>query len=195
MNIITQVPFHHKGHWYQYIYYPDRGWDLYIISPSIIYHPITIHIDDPINIDDPVQRHCVYLLRSLHPRYSRRTYIGYTVNPDRRIRQHNGEIVGGAKRTIRARPWQMVCYIEGFPTQRVGLQYEWVNNHPSTKRWNVKGRLKTMAETLLRERFTKTSPLTRELRLTIHWLESGYSMPFSSFRRNSPDYCEEVYNC
>src|SRR5665811_1255554 len=57
--------------------------------------------------------HCVYLLKSLHPKYYRRTYIGYTVNPVRRLRQHNGEIVGGASRTKKGRPWKMICYISG----------------------------------------------------------------------------------
>ncbi len=110
-------------------------------------------------------RHCCYLLRSINPTYSRRTYIGYTVNPSRRIRQHNGEITGGAKRTRKARPWKMVCYIEGFDIERSALQYEWVNNHPSrifvdpqsykkgekkkATRWGVNGRITTLAKTLL----------------------------------------------
>lgn len=190
MDIITKPVFIWNGYLYQYIYYQDKGWSLYRIISTPSSPPQIIIIG---NIQSSTQ-HCVYLLKSLNPKYPRRTYIGYTVDPKRRIRQHNGEITGGAKRTIEARPWQMICYIEGFPNQRTGLQYEWINNHPKTKRWNVNGRLKTMAETLLKERFTKTAPLSRDLNLTIHWLEYGYSMPFISFRRNYPDYCKEVYN-
>ena len=140
MNVNTGPIFYQDGFPYQYME-KDGECKLYKLI-RINSDEIRIRIIDD-KTESKRQKHCVYLLRSLNPRYSRRTYIGYTVNPERRIRQHNGEITGGAKRTIRARPWKMVCYIEGFPDQRTGLQYEWINNHPSTKRWNVSGRLKT----------------------------------------------------
>ncbi len=40
-----------------------------------------------------------YLLESKNPKGKGRTYVGFTVNPRRRIRQHNGEIVNGAHKT------------------------------------------------------------------------------------------------
>ena len=54
------------------------------------------------------------------------TYIGATVDLDRRLNQHNGELVGGAKATSR-RPaqWYRVCYVEGFETKIQTLQFEW----------------------------------------------------------------------
>jgi predicted GIY-YIG superfamily endonuclease len=36
-----------------------------------------------------------------------RTYVGVAVDPERRLRQHNGELVGGARSTRAGRPWQI----------------------------------------------------------------------------------------
>uniref|UniRef100_A0A0E0HYD5 Structure-specific endonuclease subunit SLX1 homolog n=1 Tax=Oryza nivara TaxID=4536 RepID=A0A0E0HYD5_ORYNI len=74
---------------------------------------------------------CCYLLRSLCPRRKGSTYIGFTVNPRRRIRQHNGEIRCGAWQTKRGRPWEMVLCIYGFPTNVAALQFEWAWQHPT----------------------------------------------------------------
>ncbi|KAK9125926.1 hypothetical protein Scep_014772 [Stephania cephalantha] len=71
-----------------------------------------------------------YLLCSLSPRFKGHTYIGFTVNPRRRIRQHNGEITSGAWRTKRKRPWEMVLCVYGFPTNVSALQFEWAWQHP-----------------------------------------------------------------
>lgn len=58
-----------------------------------------------------------YLLTSLNPRYKGCHYIGFTVNPRRRIRQHNGELTSGAWRTHRKRPWDMILCVYGFACQ------------------------------------------------------------------------------
>ena len=39
----------------------------------------------------------------------RRTYVGITVDPDRRTAQHNGELSGGAKATRAGRPWTIAA--------------------------------------------------------------------------------------
>ena len=70
--------------------------------------------------------HC-YLLRSLNPDHPLKTYIGFTTNPSRRIRQHNGILKNaGANKTKRAgRPWTFVAIIHGFQDKITALQFEW----------------------------------------------------------------------
>jgi structure-specific endonuclease subunit SLX1 len=63
----------------------------------------------------------------------RRTYIGATKNVKRRVRQHNGEIKGGAKYTRSHRPWKLAWYIQGFPSWRSALSCEWYIKHYSKK--------------------------------------------------------------
>jgi predicted GIY-YIG superfamily endonuclease len=54
----------------------------------------------------------------------RKTYVGATINPDRRLRQHNGEIAGGARAT-HGRKWKRVFLVSGFADERAGLRFEW----------------------------------------------------------------------
>ena len=57
------------------------------------------------------------------------TYIGATTNLDRRIRQHNKEIKGGAVSTSnkvnKGEVWSYVCYVENFPSYNEALKFEW----------------------------------------------------------------------
>ena len=57
------------------------------------------------------------------------TYVGSTVDLDRRLRQHNRELVGGAKATsikvLRGETWTRHCYVSGFPDWQACLQFEW----------------------------------------------------------------------
>lgn len=46
----------------------------------------------------------VYVLVSGH---GRRTYVGVAVDVERRLRQHNGLLAGGARATRAGRPWQV----------------------------------------------------------------------------------------
>ncbi len=68
----------------------------------------------------------VYFLES---DISKSTYIGATVDVDRRLRQHNKEIKGGAHatgmRVARGETWKRICYVSGFPDWPAALQFEW----------------------------------------------------------------------
>ena len=55
---------------------------------------------------------------------SKKTYVGITPDLDRRLRQHNGALTGGAMAT-NGRLWERVCHVKGFPDHRAALQFEW----------------------------------------------------------------------
>ncbi|MEX0598508.1 MAG: GIY-YIG nuclease family protein, partial [Candidatus Paceibacterota bacterium] len=67
----------------------------------------------------------VYLLTSSN----NATYVGATVDLDRRLRQHNKEIKGGAHATgakvSKGETWTRALHIEGFPDWPAALQFEW----------------------------------------------------------------------
>lgn len=65
---------------------------------------------------------CVYLILSND---KRRTYMGATANITRRLRQHNGELAGGAKSTRGGRPWSLVCTMRGLSSRSEAQQIEW----------------------------------------------------------------------
>jgi predicted GIY-YIG superfamily endonuclease len=87
------------------------------------------------------------------------TYIGSTVNLERRLRQHNRELVGGAKATGRGDGWRRICFVTGFPDERSALQFEWKWKHSSRKEkgTSVEKRLKALETLLNSEQSTRTS--------------------------------------
>lgn len=67
----------------------------------------------------------VYLLVSTNGN----TYVGATVDLERRLRQHNKEIKGGAHATgikvSQGETWTRVAHVSGFPDWQSTLQFEW----------------------------------------------------------------------
>lgn len=60
----------------------------------------------------------VYLLNS-----DKRTYVGSTTDVKRRLRQHNGEIRGGARAT-KGHHWYISAYVSGFQNRSEACRWE-----------------------------------------------------------------------
>lgn len=74
---------------------------------------------------------CVYLLRS--EKKAVRTYVGYSPDPRRRLRQHNGELAGGDAPCV-GRPWQLVLFVGGFTSKHSALAFESAWQRPDVSR-------------------------------------------------------------
>ncbi|KAJ3065092.1 Slx4p interacting protein, partial [Podochytrium sp. JEL0797] len=104
-----------------------------------------------------------YLLNSQQPGKETKAYVGSTPDPVRRIRQHNGEIQGGAKKTAKLRPWAMVLVVFGFPSSIAALQFEWAWQKPfasrhvktASKRQDLAAKLAVLAEMLDAEQWIR----------------------------------------
>ncbi len=102
---------------------------------------------------------------------SNRTYVGITNNLHRRLRQHNGEILGGAKATRGKGPWNVAMTIHGFQDKVQVMQFEWAVKHSRSKkgRTGAERRLSQIVDVTNRERWTSKSPLSSDIPLTIKY--------------------------
>lgn len=76
----------------------------------------------------------VYLLGSLKTPNSKASYIGFSTDPEHRLRQHNNEVGGGARHTSKYRPWHHIAIMSGFPNKIVALMFEWQWQHADRSR-------------------------------------------------------------
>ena len=105
---------------------------------------------------DVQNKHYCYILQNDD---NQRTYNGYTVNTRKRLRQHNGEISGGAKSTKCSNTWKYIAVISGFPDKINALQCEWRIRKPFNKRRTIEycgseGRIKGLNHVLHLEKWT-----------------------------------------
>ena len=95
---------------------------------------------------------------------NRCTYIGATIDLDHRLRQHNKELVGGAKATGRkvgqGLLWKRVAHVEGFPDWKSALQFEWRWKHlsrQSSKKNGMEKRVDALKQLLSLEQSTRNA--------------------------------------
>jgi len=100
----------------------------------------------------------VYLLESS----DKATYVGATIDVDRRLRQHNKEIKGGAHATgskvDKGEYWVRACHVSGFPDWSSALQFEWrwkqLSRKLPQKMYPLERRMNALKELLALERPT-----------------------------------------
>jgi structure-specific endonuclease subunit SLX1 len=90
------------------------------------------------------------------------TYVGATIDLEKRLRKHNKEIKGGAFATgikvNKGETWVRACHVEGFPTWQAALQFEWRWKQISRKlpvvMFPLERRMKALTQLLSLERPT-----------------------------------------
>jgi predicted GIY-YIG superfamily endonuclease len=105
------------------------------------------------------------------------------------MRQHNGEITGGAKYTRGGRPWRLVAHITGFKTKTHALQMEWAIKHctkASTKikfdlatsksrNKNINQRVAKLFTVLMKDRVTARAPLNSEQEYVVKFYDNRFA--------------------
>ena len=97
-----------------------------------------------------ISKHFCYIL--VNPHWPGKSYAGYTVSPDRRLRQHNCQISGGARYTSRYKPgWEFLAIVTSPQfTKHTGLSFEWSLHRPTNRRMRpknfngIEGRLRSL---------------------------------------------------
>ena len=99
------------------------------------------------------------------------TYVGVSPDPVRRLRQHNGEISGGAKYTTGKGPgWKHLCLVRGFQDKIQAMQFEWAVKHVKPRdAGGPVNRLKKLCVVLNRERWTSKAPPACGVPLEVEW--------------------------
>lgn len=93
-------------------------------------------------------------------------YIGATVDPKRRLRQHNREIKGGARRTG-GKVWTFHLLFFGFRTWIEALQFEWALKYAFRRCRSLQARTEALDALLSKVRWTRNSPPAKEVPLIV----------------------------
>jgi len=78
----------------------------------------------------------IYVIQSLEVRFGKTGkqlpgfhYVGASTDPLRRLREHNGEVVGGGKYTAKHRPWKMMAIFGPYCGQSEAMKAERALKH------------------------------------------------------------------
>ena len=104
--------------------------------------------------ETPEKRYYCYFLGQINAPFGQgQTYNGYTVNLTRRLRQHNGEIKGGAYATRGKGPWEFIAVFTSTSWTSIrAMQVEWLCRYPTRKKprptiyAGAKGRISSLIE-------------------------------------------------
>ncbi len=120
----------------------------------------------------------VYLLKQID---GQKTYVGATLDVERRLKQHNRLLSGGAKAT-QGHQWERICHVSGFPNEKSALQFEWAWKYYSKKQSGsaLKRRIKTLLELFGCEKPTNNATDFQEYvdQLNVIWESDKSEMDF-----------------
>jgi predicted GIY-YIG superfamily endonuclease len=120
----------------------------------------------------------VYLLMSSNGG----TYVGATIDLNRRLDQHNKLLKGGAKatgnRVKNGEMWVRMCHVKNFPDWQSALQFEWRWKQLSRKIYNNKQKPLEKRSDALKMLLNLEQPTTK-------------SMPFSEWKNPPEVVCED----
>ena len=135
---------------------------------------LTLHFKkSPLNTSSynliPSDHSCYILLAKNHNKF----YIGYTTNLKRRLRQHNGELVGGAKKTKRWGPWVIFCHFTGFVDKSTALRFEFRLQHPKRRKFKTENIISYILY-MIYDLLNKKDGVFNWPTLTILWYDKYY---------------------
>lgn len=117
-----------------------------------------------------------YIIKNQHY-----TYAGVSPKPFKRLRQHNGEIKGGAKYTTSKGPgWQHICIVEGFDNKIQAMQFEWAVKHePPRNSGGIYSRLRKLIAVCNKDKWTSNSQNAIDIPLIINWIDKPIDISYS----------------
>ena len=115
---------------------------------------------------------CCYTIQSIR----QNTYVGVTNDLPRRLRQHNGQLSGGAKSTRGRGPWEVAFFVRGFKDRGHALSFEWAMKHTAAKHkiqkcprsWrSIFRRVCVLCTLMHKPRFTSRCPDTKDFHYVV----------------------------